>query len=176
MIRSRFTPVVALAASALVLGGCAVPYGPDPYNTAYPGSPTYGAPNQPGYANDYSYNGYGQVVNVQTYQGGGAAPSVLNTGTLIGGVAGGAIGNQIARKSDSEERAIATAAGAVVGALIGHVVQQQGGYGQYTGQTIYRVTVRGNDNQLRTFDYPQNPNVRIGENVRIQGQQLYRLS
>ena len=39
-----------------------------------------------------------------------------------------------------------------------------------------RVTVRALDNNnLYNFDYPQNPNVQIGEYVQIQGNQLYRL-
>ena len=63
-----------------------------------------------------------------------------------------------------------------VGALIGNVIQQQQGWSGYAGQPIYRVTVRTLDtNNFYTFDFAQNPNVRVGEYVQIQGNQLYRL-
>lgn len=175
MLRSRLVCVSALTAAVLTLGGCMMaPIGTtdnsgaiSPY-TSYPGYPsgTIPAPVTPG-----NYQGRGQVVNVQTLQSGGAT-SVPGSGAIIGGLAGGVIGNQIARN----DRAIGTIAGAAVGALIGNAIQQQQGWGGYAGQPIYRVTVRTLDtNNFYTFDFAQNPNVRVGEYVQIQGNQLYRL-
>ncbi len=175
MLRSRLVCVSTLTAAVLALGGCMMaPIGTTdnsgaipPYNP-YPGYPsgTIPAPVTPG-----NYQGRGQVVNVQTLQPGGSA-SMPGSGAIIGGLAGGVIGNQIARN----DRALGTIAGAAVGALIGNVIQQQQGWGGYAGQPIYRVTVRTLDtNNFYTFDYAQNPNVQIGEYVQIQGNQLYRL-
>ncbi|MFV0600967.1 MAG: glycine zipper 2TM domain-containing protein [Brachymonas sp.] len=175
MLRSRLVCVSTLTAAVLALGGCMMaPIGTtdnlgaiSPYNP-YPGYPsgTIPAPVTPG-----NYQGRGQVVNVQTLQPGGSA-SMPGSGAIIGGLAGGVIGNQIARN----DRALGTIAGAAVGALIGNVIQQQQGWGGYAGQAIYRVTVRTLDtNNFYTFDYAQNPNVQISEYVQIQGNQLYRL-
>ena len=176
MLRSRLLSVSALTAAALALGACTTaPYGSsgilNPYNP-YPG---YQNSTTPTPITASNYQGRGQVVNVQTYQG-GTSGTTQGAGALIGGLAGGAIGNQIARRNDND-RTVATVAGAVVGALIGNAIQQQGIIGgNYAGQPIYRVTVRALDNNnLYNFDYPQNPNVQIGEYVQIQGNQLYRL-
>lgn len=170
MVRSRLFSIAAVTTAAITLSGClATPIGPaGTYNTA----PGYQQPlntNQtlpPG-----NYYGRAEVVNVQVHQGSGGAQGA---GALIGGLAGGAVGNQIARKSHGDRRAAATVSGAAVGALIGHYIQQNYA-GNYAGQPVYRVTVRANNGSLYTFDYSQNPNVHIGEQVQIQNGQLYRL-
>ena len=83
---------------------------------------------------------------------------------------GGAVGNQIGRGSG---RAVATTLGVVGGALIGRAMEQQLGQGGYS-QDVYRVTVRLDQGGIRTVDYLQPPNVRVGDRVRIEGNQIYR--
>ena len=88
----RLLPLAAITAAALALGGCTtVPYGNSgvlsPYNP-YPGYQTATTP-APVTANNHQ--GRGQVVNVQTLQG-GTTGTTQGAGALIGGLAGGAIG------------------------------------------------------------------------------------
>ena len=171
MLHTRLLSMTAITAATVALSGCLVT----------PVGPGYGYNNtvmpQQGYqqaAPAGNYYGRAQVVNVQTYQGNpGSAPA--GTGAVIGGLASGAIGNQIAKNRDNN-RTHATLAGAAVGALIGAAIQHQG-FVNYGNQPIYRVTVRALDNnQHYYFDYPQNPSVQIGEYVQVQGNQLYRLN
>ena len=49
------------------------------------------------------------------------------TGTVVGAIAGGVIGNQVARRND---RTVATVAGAVVGGLLGRSIHR--------GRTVFR--------------------------------------
>ena len=68
--------------------------------------------------------------------------------------------------------ALATVAGVVGGALIGRAIEQNVA-GSHTVD-VYRVTVRFDDGGARSFDYHQAPNVRVGDRVRAEGNQLYR--
>lgn len=176
MLRTRLFSIGAITAAAVGLSGCLVtPMGPgyNQYSNNAIGQPQYqqqmAAAPAPG-----NYYGRAQIVNVQTHQGNGNILPPGGTGAVIGGLAGGAIGNQVAKNRDNN-RTHATLAGAAVGALIGAVIEQQG-FTPQANQPIYRVTVRTDHNQMYYFDYPQNPNVRIGEYVQVQGQQLYRLN
>ena len=64
-------------------------------------------------------------------------------------------------------------AGAVVGgALIGRAIEQN--MNRNSGQDYYRVTVQMENGSMRSFDYAQAPDVRIGERVRADGNQLFR--
>lgn len=159
---------IGVLSSSLALTGCIMP-------TANGGTTNSGLISNNNTAviagTNSPYNGFGQVVNVQMVQANRGGTSQVSKGALIGGLAGGVIGNRIGDKK--EEQAIGTIAGAAIGALVGHVIEQQA-YGRYYGKPIYRVTARGNDGVLRSYDYPQNPNVRVGERVQIQGTKLYR--
>ena len=42
------------------------------------------------------------------------------------------------------------------------------------GHDFYRVTVQFDNGGVRTFDYGQAPDVRIGDRVRADGNQLFR--
>ena len=68
-------------------------------------------------------------------------------------------------------RTAATVAGVVGGALIGRALEQN-----MNRNTVdhYRVTVQFDNGGTRQFDYAQAPNVRIGDRVRADGDQLYR--
>lgn len=145
---------------AVVIASLAACAGQPNYgNNNYPvGSqqPTY---NQPGYA------AYATVTNVEMVQAGGSSGVA---GTAIGGVAGGVLGNQV---GGGRGRTAATVAGAIGGALIGNAIERNRAG---SGTTVYRVTVRGDNGAMQSFDYQQAPNVRIGDRVRVDGNQLYR--
>lgn len=152
-------PLAAVVAATALLAGCA----DQPLGGGY-----YGG-NQGGYNDGYqggAYSQYGRVTNVQYVRGGGSGGVV---GTVAGGAAGGLLGHQVGKGSG---RTAATIAGAVGGALIGNAVERSsGGMG---GQPVYRVTVQFDDGSTRNFNYADEPNIRIGDRVRAEGNQLYR--
>ena len=100
----------------------------------------------------------------------GSSGSDGTVGAVAGGIVGGALGHQI---GGGRGRTAATVAGAVGGALIGRVLEQNLGNGGYD-RDIYRVTVNLETGGTRSFDYAEPPNVRVGDRVRIEGNQLYR--
>lgn len=149
---------VALAAVIALVGCTEVPLygdtgaGNRPVSAGYPAS-------QNGYAQ------WGQVTRVEMVRGERASGTL---GTIAGGVVGGVAGNQVGGGSG---RTIATVVGAVGGALIGRTIEQNN---RQPSDDHYRVTVRMEDNSVRDFDYREPPNVREGERVRVDGDQLYR--
>lgn len=153
------TTSLALAAAAMIgLAGCT--------NT-----PLYGnagstpVNNYPGSSSSQAYAQWGQVTNVELVRGGQSGGTL---GTIAGGVVGGLAGNQV---GGGTGRTVATVVGAVGGALVGRAIEQNT---QQPTQDHYRVTVRLDDGSARTFNYPEAPNVRQGDRVRIEGDQLYR--
>jgi outer membrane lipoprotein SlyB len=155
-ITQRLLSLIAAIGAAVMLTGC-VYY---PAHRGYSAAP--GAyPNHPGYA------AYGQVINVEYLRGSGSRTSGA-AGAVIGGVVGGAMGNQFGRGGG---RALATAAGIAGGALVGSSIERDM---NRVPVDFYRVTVQFDDGGVRAFDYPQPPNVRIGDRVSVQGEQLYR--
>jgi outer membrane lipoprotein SlyB len=60
----------------------------------------------------------------------------------------------------------------VGGALIGHAIEKN--QWPATASQIYRVTVQQDNGVVRTFDYATQPNVRVGDRVRVENNQLYR--
>ena len=80
-----------------------------------------------------------------------------------------ALGRQVGGGSG---RDVATVAGVVGGALIGNAIQKN--QAPPSVSQLYRVTVQQDNGGVRTFDYVEQPNVRVGDRVRIENDQLYR--
>ena len=110
----------------------------------YP-QPGYGQYQQPGYQQQ-AYSQFGRVAGVDLIRRGSSG----SDGT-VGAVAGGVVG----------------------GALIGRGLEQNLSGGGYD-RDVYRVTVHLENGGSRTFDYAEPPNVRVGDRVRVEGNQLYR--
>ena len=89
-------------------------------------------------------------------------------GPLLGAAAGALIGNQIGQGTG---RAAATGAGAIGGAVIGDRIANGG----RRDDEIYRVTVRFGDGHEAYYDYRSVADVRVGDRVRLEGGQLYRM-
>ena len=104
-----------------------------------------------------------ELVNTQP------ASSGIGAGAVVGGLVGGLLGHQIGGGSGQD---IATVAGVVGGALIGHAIEKN--QWPATASQIYRVTVQQDNGAVRTFDYATQPNVRVGDRVRVENNQLYR--
>lgn len=162
LMHSRLLSSVGVVGAALVLAACASPY---PQQGGYPqqGYPQGGYPQQQGQGN---YAQFGRVTNVE-YLRGGQTQGVA--GAVVGGAVGGLAGNQVGGGSG---RTAATVVGVVGGALIGRAIEQN--MNRNSGQDYYRVTVQMENGSMRSFDYAQAPDVRIGDRVRADGNQLYR--
>ena len=141
------------------LAACASPYQQGGYSQGGQGG--YSQPSSGGYA-----QGVGTVTNVQMVRGQGGSGL---TGAVVGGAVGGLAGNQVGGGSG---RTAATVAGVAVGALIGRAIEQNSTRSQ--GRDYYRVTVQLDNGQMHSLDYGDAPNVRIGDRVRLDGNQLYR--
>ncbi|MCB4785583.1 MULTISPECIES: glycine zipper 2TM domain-containing protein [unclassified Delftia] len=140
------------------------------------GYPSGGYPNggQPGtaYPGGGGYAQQGRVTNVQLVQiqqPSGIGGSGIGAGAVVGGVVGGVLGRQVGKGSG---RDIATIAGVVGGAMAGNAIEKNTGPGDL--RDVYRVTVQLNDGSTRVFDYQNNPQLRIGESVRVDNNQLIR--
>lgn len=179
-IIQRWGRAASAGAIVAVLTACAAP---GYQQTSYPSQPvatypaqTYPAGTYP--AGTYPSAGYpqsypvqvqqGRIVNIETVRVQDSS-GVGAGGAIVGGVLGGLVGHQIGGGSG---RTLATAAGVVGGALAGNAVQNHAGGGSV--RDIYRVTVETRDGSLRAFDYPNPPQLNIGDRVRIEGDQLVR--
>lgn len=155
-IRKRVFSTLLLVASAGALVACAVP-GNEPVGSWYPSSyPAHAVSAQ-----------LGRVTHVEFLRGGSSSDNLA--GLLIGGAAGGLVGNQVGGGSG---RTAATVVGIVGGALIGSALEQN--MGGRRGHDHYRVTVQLDNGAVQTFDYREQPNVRVGDRVRADGNQLFR--
>lgn len=150
---------VATVAAALTACGTADPYGANNYPSQAPAAST--ASSQP-----VAYIEYGRVTNIE-------ALSTANTnsgtaGTVIGGVAGAVLGNQI---GSGGGRAAATVLGALGGAVVGNRVDR--GRNPGTAGAAYRITLQTDSGAWRTYDVG-GTDLRVGERVRVENGQIYR--
>lgn len=152
---------LSLAAVALTLGAC-----------AHQPGPRYGGDNPPIYAPSRHGEArveYGQVAGIDTVQTDRRGGST-GAGGVIGAVTGAIIGRQFGNSSGG--RATGTVLGAMGGAVLGDTIerQQRGG-----GASIVRVSVQLERGGLRTFDFQTVGDLRVGDRVRIENGQMYRL-
>ncbi|MFN3496550.1 MAG: glycine zipper 2TM domain-containing protein [Hydrogenophaga sp.] len=105
-----------------------------------------------------------EVVNAQP-----SPSSGIGAGAVVGGVVGGLLGRQVGGGTGQD---IATVAGVVGGALIGNAIEKN--QWPASASQMYRVTVQQDNGVVRTFDYATQPNVRAGDRVRVENNQLYR--
>lgn len=172
--------VPLVAVSALSLTGCVSPnpygmYGSQPqyaqpqYAQPQYAQPGYGQPYtpppEPGYVQQGTYGEqYGTVSSIRPI-GSATSPSGV-AGTLVGAVVGGVLGNQI---GGGHGRDAATVIGALGGAVAGNQIGQN--MGQPSG---YRVDIQLSDGSMRSFDMQTPGDLRPGDRVRIDGNQVSR--
>ncbi|MCU9956626.1 MULTISPECIES: glycine zipper 2TM domain-containing protein [Burkholderia] len=136
-------------------------YGSQPYDQ-------YG--NQQQYGNQYGSGygtQYGTVANIQPVSGSVGPAGVA--GTVVGALVGGLVGNQFGR---GHGRDAATVIGALGGAVAGNQIGQQMGAAQ--PPSSYRIDVQVSDGSTRSFDVQSPGNLRPGDRVQINGNQLSR--
>ena len=110
---------------------------------------------------------YGVVRAIEAVNAGGEQAS--GTGAVVGGVIGAVVGRQFADSNSGKN--VGTVAGAVGGALIGNEVEKNARREQ---QTV-RVNVQVDHGGMRSFEFKSVGDLRVGDRVRIEGNQLYRL-
>jgi outer membrane lipoprotein SlyB len=108
---------------------------------------------------------YGRVQAIEPLRTEGNA---TGGGAAIGGILGGVLGNQFGGGSG---RTVTTIAGVLGGAVLGNKVERDNNGG---GKDVYRVTVRFDSGEQRAFDYQQIGDIRVGDRVKFDGNQVYR--
>jgi outer membrane lipoprotein SlyB len=174
-LRQRSTVYTVAALAALALAGCASePYRGDPYygptgNVPHyggqPAVPNYGSAPAPVVGNQAVALQYGRVQAIEPLRTEGNA---TGGGAAIGGILGGVLGNQFGGGSG---RTVTTIAGVLGGAVLGNKVERDNNGG---GKDVYRVTVRFDSGEQRAFDYHQIGDIRVGDRVKFDGNQVYR--
>ena len=156
---TRHITTLACIASAALLGACAS--GPrDGYSSMSP------APaNAPVYATSPQYAQYGQVSRIEVVP---VAARTSGGGAVLGAVLGAVVGHQIGAGTG---RAVATGVGAVGGAVAGNAIESRT---RRDGE-VFRVSVRFEDGANREFDFQRVDDLQVGDRVKFEGGQLYRL-
>jgi outer membrane lipoprotein SlyB len=156
---SRFTRLAAAGCCLALLGACASP------SSRRDNAPVYGGSSPSGSSVAVVY---GTVRSVESIGIAGDQPQ--GAGAVVGGVVGAVICRQIA---DSHHgRNVGTAVGAVAGALIGNEIEKN----TRRDHGGVRISVTLDDGSLRRFDFKEPGSLRAGDRVRIEGDQLYRIS
>jgi outer membrane lipoprotein SlyB len=106
----------------------------------------------------------GEVIAVEAIVAEGEASGV---GAAVGGVVGGLLGNQIGSGSG---RKVATAVGAVGGAVAGHTIEKN----RNEHVSGYRISVRMDTGEQRSFTESADTPVRAGDRVRVIDGSLQR--
>ncbi|MBN3762114.1 glycine zipper 2TM domain-containing protein [Burkholderia sp. Ac-20365] len=103
----------------------------------------------------------GEVVAINPVQ---TSEPTTGLGAVGGAVAGGLIGNQF---GGGRGRILTTVVGAVGGGLAGNGIEHA-----VRKQTSYQVQVRMQDGSYRNFTYATQPQVQVGQRVRVSGDTL----
>ena len=162
---SRFIPVASSVLVLATLVACAPMNAP--MSSPAPVS-NYPASSYPAQSPQGNYVEYGRVSNVEvlrTQEQGKAS----GLGAVLGGVAGAVVGRQIGGGSG---RDVATVIGAVGGAVAGNAIEKSR---NTSVSETYRISVQLDNGGIRAYDVPSYGELRIGDRVKIQNNQLYRI-
>lgn len=110
---------------------------------------------------------YGVVRSIESI--GIASEQPRGGGAVVGGIVGAVVGRQFADSNHGKN--VGTVAGAVGGALIGNEIEKNA----RRDQQGVRVNIQLDQGGLRAFDFQSIGELRVGDRVRIDGNQLYRL-
>lgn len=166
MNTSRFFTVTSAVVLVAGLAACAAPMSQQPVSTYPAQTQTY--PNQ---APQGNYVEYGRVNNVEVIRTQEQARTG-GLGAVLGGVAGAVVGRQIGGGSG---RDIATVAGAVGGAVAGNAIERNRNAANAPVNQSYRVSVQMDNGTMRAYDVPSYGELRIGDRVKVENNQLFRI-
>jgi outer membrane lipoprotein SlyB len=155
MASARWRHLALAAGCAVLLGACAHP--------SHRNAPVYGGhgPSSP-YGASYGVVRAIDPIGMPHDQPQGA-------GAVVGGVIGAVVGRQLGGSSSGKN--VGTVAGAVGGAIIGNEIEKNA---RRDGGAV-RISVTLDDGSLRRFDFRESGGLRVGDRVRIEGNQLYRI-
>lgn len=170
MNTSRFLTLTSSVVLVAGLAACAAPMNPQPVAT-YPAQ-NYPAQTYPQQAPQGNYVEYGRVSNVEVIRTQDQAARTGGLGAVLGGVAGAVVGRQIGNGSG---RDIATVAGAVGGAVAGNAIEKNRNAANANVRETYRVSVQMDNGTMRAYDVPSYGELRIGDRVKVENNQLYRI-
>src|SRR5690606_23790951 len=108
---------------------------------------------------------FGNVSRIDTVS---RASSTSGGGAILGAVVGGVLGHQVGGGSGKDA---ATAVGVVGGALIGNEVEKR----NKNADNIFRISVRLDNGRTVQFEYERIEDLRVGDRVKVQDGQLYRV-
>jgi len=144
-------------ACLVVLGGCG-PQNGDPVVAAAPAKATATAvPPKP-----VASANLGEVSHIETLT---ERPKGSGVGAVAGGVLGGVAGHQV---GDGRGQDAATVVGAVGGALLGNKIERD----RAVKVVGYRVEVKLDNGDVRTFERAQLDGLHVGGRVRVDGGQV----
>jgi len=156
---SRPFTAAACAVAVAALGACATRHD-------YPAAYQTGVVTEPAVAPASSQ--YAEVGTVRSIDVVPMSARTSGGGAILGGVIGAVIGNQVGA---GVGRAAATAAGAVGGAVAGNAIERHA----KREDEVFHVGVRFDDGSFREFDFYRVDDLQVGDRVRWEGGQLYRL-
>jgi outer membrane lipoprotein SlyB len=165
--------LLALTSSAIAfatLTACAPMNGPmnsPAPMSSYP-SNSYPAATYPNQNPQGNYAEYGRISNIEFLRSQGQAQG-SGLGAVLGGVAGALVGSQI---GGGNGRTAATVVGAFGGAVAGNAIEKNRSAG---GPDSYRISVQLDNGGTRAYEVPSSGELRIGDRVRIENNQLLRL-
>ena len=154
MKKTAFAVAAPIAVAALaLLTACA---SPDRRDDRFAEPPRYGSSVR---------SSHGQVRSIEAIP---VASRTSGAGAVLGAVVGAVVGNQFGSGSG---RAAATGAGAIAGAVAGNEIEKR----RKRDDEVFRVSVRFEDGSIRDFDFHSVDDLRVGDRVRAEGGQLYRI-
>lgn len=113
----------------------------------------------------YQSAAYGQVRSINVVDRPGNASGA---GAVLGAVIGGVAGHQIGGGTGNTA---ATVGGAVAGGVIGNEIEKR----NRSTTTVYRVDVQFDDGHTQSYDFRELSGLQVGDRVRWQDGQLYRM-
>ncbi|MCP8687479.1 glycine zipper 2TM domain-containing protein [Marinobacterium sedimentorum] len=137
-------------------------YGRSDYRSSDNRSSDYGNGNQT------IYSGYGVVQSIELVRQESSGNGGVGIGTIAGAVVGGVVGSQVGSGHGSTAASIIGAAG---GAYIGHELENRQ---QTQTADVYSVRVRMENGSTQTLLLSNNPDLRVGDRVRISNGMMER--
>jgi len=133
--------------------------------TACSSQPTYSERvYESSHANAPVYGDYGQVTSIEVIP---VASRPSGAGAILGAVIGGVVGNQF---GSGTGKAAMTGVGIVGGAVAGNAIENR----NKRDDEVYRVWIRLDNGGMRSLDFHRVDDLRVGDRVRYDGNQLYR--
>lgn len=128
----------------------------------------YPAAGYPAQNQQRAYSEFGRVSNVEVLQT-QEQGRTSGLGAVLGGVAGAVVGRQIGGGSG---RDAATVVGVVGGAVAGNAIEKNR---NTTVRESYRVSIQLDNGSSRAYDVPSYGDLRVGDRVRIENGQIFRM-